>query len=190
MMKTGIIAIILVVMGLSFLSGCGEKKADTKNGDASGTAAANFSKPGEEGAREVLNAFVKGGADYAALSDSIRPNKADFEAVFSKEVAEKLIPYFDKRWPKGAPVIKPNEGQTELILYSGTTEELKSGQGGGRKFPGGYCSFAKDGHLKDGITLYGFNFVKPGEKRGMSFAGLTFVNGRWVIFPKPWRAIR
>ena len=32
-------------------------------------------------------------------------------------------------------------------------------------------------------------FVEPGESLGLAFDGLIFVNGRWVLMPKPWRVL-
>jgi hypothetical protein len=45
-------------------------------------------------------------------------------------------------------------------------------------------------HLKPGLTLYRFKFVKPGETVGMAYDGLVHVNGHWVMLPKPWAAAR
>ena len=41
--------------------------------------------------------------------------------------------------------------------------------------------------IEPGHTIYRFKFVQPGKNIGMAFDGLVKVNGRWVIFPKPWR---
>jgi len=32
--------------------------------------------------------------------------------------------------------------------------------------------------------------VKQGETIGLAFDGLVYVNGHWVIMPKPWRALK
>ena len=32
-----------------------------------------------------------------------------------------------------------------------------------------------------------FKFVKPGQTFGMAFDGLVYINGKWCIFPKPYR---
>ena len=55
------------------------------------------------------------------------------------------------------------------------------------EFPTGMRSLASD--LKPNLTIYGFKFVKPGETTGMAFEGLTHINGKWRLFPKPWRFI-
>jgi hypothetical protein len=48
-------------------------------------------------------------------------------------------------------------------------------------------SLAATDNLKPGQTVYAFKFVKPGESLGMAFEGLTNINGRLRLFPKPWK---
>ena len=85
-------------------------------------------------------------------------------------------------------VISPKAGQTELLLWNATSEELNEGTGDAGQFPGGYQEAAK--HLKPGVTWYRFKFVEPGKTLGMAFDGLACINGRWTIFPEPWRVLR
>lgn len=141
----------------------------------------------EEGAKQLLGEFLKPGADHAALSKPLRPSKDDLKAVYGAEAADKLAATYDPAWDKGELVIKPSDGQTELKLWSATSEDLKNDAGNAKDFPGGYKKVADK--LQPGITLYRFKFVKPGEDLGMAFDGLVHVNGRWVIIPKPWRAL-
>ncbi|MEZ4463477.1 MAG: hypothetical protein R3F60_28240 [bacterium] len=144
--------------------------------------------PGTEaGAKELLTKLLDPGADHAALSKALRPTKADYEAVYGKDAAEKLEATYGPAWEQGKLVIKPNDGQTELKLWSASAEELKAGTGNAGEFPGGYKKIADK--LQAGVTIYRFKFVKPGESLGMAFDGLVHVNGHWVIMPKPWRAL-
>jgi hypothetical protein len=153
-----------------------------------GGASSESSKyPGtEEGAKQLLGEFLKPGADHATLSKQLRPTKDDYKAVYG-DAADKLAATYDPAWDKGELVLKPNEGQTELKLWSASSDDLKNGTGNANEFPGGYKKVADK--LQAGITLYRFKFVKPGEDLGMAFDGLVHVNGHWVIIPKPWRAL-
>ena len=45
-------------------------------------------------------------------------------------------------------------------------------------FPGGYKRVADK--FKPGLTVYRWKYVKPGEKLGMSFDGLVYVNNHWA----------
>ena len=67
-------------------------------------------------------------------------------------------------------------------------EELQTRAGASHYFPGGYRRAAKI--LRRGHTVYRWKFVKPGEKLGMAFDGLVYLNGRWLFFPKPWRILQ
>mgnify|MGYP007134684063 CR=1 FL=1 len=84
--------------------------------------------------------------------------------------------------------VGPKEGQTELLLWSATTDELKKGTGNASKFPGGYQKAVN--HLKPGLMVCRWKFVAPGKTLGMAFDGLYNINGRWVLMPKPWRVTR
>jgi len=142
----------------------------------------------EKGARALLEAFLKPGADHAALSKGLRPTSADFKSIFEGDAAASAEKTYAEPWDKGQMVVKPNPGQTELLLFSATTDELKAGAPKAKEFPGGYAKVA--GLFKKGLTLYRFKFVEKGKDIGMAYDGLTFVNGHWVIVPKPWKAVK
>ena len=144
------------------------------------------SHPGTEaGARELLSEFLKSGADHSALSKPLRPTTADYQAVFEPDFARSAETTYAAAWDSGQMIIAPNQGQTELKLASATSEDLKSWNDKALAFPGGYKDVATK--FKDGLTIYRFKFVKPGEDLGMAYDGLIYVNGQWRIFPKPWR---
>ena len=89
----------------------------------------------------------------------------------------------------GKEYIKPKAEQNDFFVISATAKQLKEKEWKGEiydYFPGGYHKVAP--MLKDDANIYLFKFVKKGEKSGMRFDGLTFVNNHWVIFPKLWRA--
>lgn len=144
--------------------------------------------PGTEaGAMSLLQEFVKPGADHAALSKPLRPTAADYAAVFEPDTAAKVAALYDPLWNSGQAVIAPKPGQSEVKLFSATTDELKSWTGGATEFPGGWRQIGPK--LKSGFKIYGFKFVEPGQSSGMTYDGLIYVNGNWRIFFKAWRAM-
>jgi len=150
-----------------------------------------FSYPGtEEGAKQLLLEFLKPNANHKVLSNKLLPEKKDYEAYFDKSVVNKAYNNYQKlfkRW--GGLLIKPRAGQTSLLMWKASVSELKSWTGNARqKFPGGYKHVAAK--LNPGHMVIRFKFVRPGETLGMAYDGLTYVNNRWVIFPKPWRVLR
>ena len=108
-----------------------------------------------------------------------------FKAVFEPDLAAKAESVYGPAWDGGAMVIAPKAGQTEVKVFSATSEELKSWSGGAAEFPGGYKDVAAQ--IKPGLKVYRFKFVEPGQDLGMAYDGLVNVNGHWRIFPKPWR---
>lgn len=145
--------------------------------------------PGTEaGARKLLGEFLKSGADHAALTRPLQPTTADYLAVFEEDFARIAETTYAGAWKRGEMVIAPKPGQSELNLWSATSEDLKKWNDKAQPFPGGYKGVAVK--FKDGLTIYRFKFVKPGEDAGMAYDGLLYVNGQWRIIPKPWRIAR
>jgi len=150
---------------------------------------AKLDYPGtEEGARALLTDLMKPDADRAAMTKALEPTDAQYKAYFVGDAAAKAQETYKGLWGGANMVIAPKDGQTELLLESATTEDLQAWNDKAGPFPGGYKDVAAQ--LKPGVTVYRFKFVKPGETLGMAFDGLAFVEGRWAIFPKPWRALR
>ncbi len=143
---------------------------------------------GEVGARALLERFLAAGADHAALTAALKPEAADYEAVFAGEAARVAAEGYAELWKQQDAVFKPGEGQTELLLWQATTEDLREWRGDAfAHFPGGYRKIAR--HLQPGLVFFRFKFVKPGEETGMAFDGLVHVHGHWRLFPKPWRVL-
>ena len=143
---------------------------------------------GPEGARALLEDLLKGSVDRRALTSALRPRAQDYATVFTSEVAEIVEAKYAALWNSSpSVVIAPKVGQTELLLWSATTENLRSHTGAAKEFPGGYLRAAS--YLKDGLIWYRFKFVEPGKRIGMAYDGLVHVNGRWCWFPKSWRVL-
>lgn len=144
--------------------------------------------PGTEaGATSLLKEFLKPGADHAALSKQLRPTTADYAAVFEGDASAKAAAVYGPAWEAGQLVVAPQAGQTEVKVFSATSDEMKSWTGNAAEFAGGWKEVAPK--LKPGLKIYRFRFVAPGKDLGMAFDGLIYVNGNWRIFPKPWRAV-
>jgi hypothetical protein len=170
-----------LMVTLLALSGCGSTTGDSNAGSTS--AYPNT----DEGARNLINEFVKPNADYAALSKNLRPTKADYEAVFDPDMAKKADALYSPAWDAGQLVVAPKPGQSEVRMDSATTDEMKTWTGAATDFPEGWKQVAAQ--LKPGVKIYKFKFVEPGKATGMAYEGLAHVNGNWRIFPKPWRVM-
>jgi hypothetical protein len=154
----------------------------------SSAATAAETNPGTEaGATTLLKEFLKPGADHAALSKQLRPTTADYAAVFDADSSARVAAVYDPAWDGGQMVVAPKAGQTEVKVFSSTSDEMKSWSGNAAEFAGGWKEVAPK--LKPGLKIYRFKFVEPGQDLGMAFDGLIYINGHWRMFPKPWRAL-
>jgi hypothetical protein len=195
--------IIFVCLGAIGLAGCGSDQPPSSDAGAKKKSNAPQSSdppppekaeapskyPGtRQGAEAMLKAFLTSGANHATLTKPLMPTKADAEVVFKGAMATKVYDMYAEGWSSGKMILKPKPDQTQLLLWSATTEEIQSKKGDADQFPGGYQKIAP--HLQPGQTLYRFKFVKPGSPFGLAFDGLVYVNGQWRLFPKPYRAVR
>jgi hypothetical protein len=170
-----VFAISLLALGLAS-AGC-KKGVTVTHPNFPGTA---------DGAKALLSEFVKPGADTVALTKGLRSDPGDYAAVFNEGAAAKVQKVMDAAWNSGGIVMKTaHPTQTEVIVFSATTDELKAGS---PNCPGGYKDVA--GEMKPGLTVYCFKFVEPGSKTGSAYDGLMFVNGHWTVMPKPWFALK
>jgi len=141
----------------------------------------------EEGAKALLQGFLKPGASRSEMSKSLKPSDADYDAIFDTDVATKAKAAYAEHWNNEDSILEAEEGQTELLLWKATTEQFRDGSGDVSEFPSGYKKVADK--LKPGLTFYRFKFVKPENKHGATYDGLVFVNGHWVMVSKPYRVV-
>jgi hypothetical protein len=139
------------------------------------------------GAKALVSEFVKPGVDAAALTKLLRPTLADYKAVFDAKAAANLDAVYSPEWDRGSFVAIAKAGQTEVKISSATVADLKANNDKAKDFPGGYAKVAS--HLVGSSTLYRFRFVEPGQEQGNAYDGLVYVNGHWVLIPKPWRGL-
>jgi hypothetical protein len=158
--------------------------AACSGGDAK-AAGADF--PGDDaGARRLVAALQSGTASFLPL---LRPTDAELAVLFEADATAAVRAYVDPLYTEIKPAaVGAKEGQSELILTPGTSDDFRAGTGAAAEFPGGYKEHGAK--FRPGVRWYRWQFVKPGETSGMAYDGLAHVQGRWVWIPKPWRAMR
>jgi hypothetical protein len=152
------------------------------------TGAVNVSGGGMTEAKALLMKFLQPGADHDSMTKQLRPTQAEYKAYFVEGSWQKAMEAYNQLWDQYPMTVKPNPGQTELLLWKASVEELKNSTGDSQQFPGGYRDIIR--HIKPGHTIYYFKFVEPGKTLGLAFDGLVFINGHWVLIPKPWRVLK
>ncbi len=192
--------IALAAWGALVASGC-ERVSDATTAAASasalgGVSAASVSSPPSSStatsrsrpatladARRLLERFLEEGADHRALTRELAPSPADVDATFEPDLAATARAHYDAVFRE--LVLTPAPAETELLMWKVTTEDLRAGSGDANKCPPELSALSA--RLRAGLAFYCFRFVVPAEKRGTSSEGLVHVNGRWVLFPEPWR---
>lgn len=135
----------------------------------------------------LLQRFIARDPDYRALTLALKPTREDYLAAYRQPLADRLAEAHSGMWQDENTAIKPKEGQTEIQFGITSTDRLIAGHPDLAEFPGGYKKVLD--FMQPGVPIARFKFVKPGEKLGMSYDGLIFVNRRWVFIPKPWRVL-
>lgn len=178
------LALLVALVAFATL-GC---KGEEAKKEAEEGAAVKVDFPGtEEGAKALVETFLADGAKAKAITDALRPNPKDYAAVFSAD-ADAIKAKYDAMWDGGEMVIGRDTNQTEVVVWSSSSEGFSNMLDGDSKyFPGGYQKAAAS--LKPGLTFYRFKFVAPGEELGMGWDGLVYLDDHWAFFPKPWRAL-
>ena len=168
---------LVVVLATAGLGGLSAGVAGCKKRDKGNAAEA----------RDVLEAFVKPGADRAALFVALQPKPKDYETVFVEDAALKAKAAMDPLWEttKG---FEPTSDQTQVEVTGVTVEELAKGGEEAADCPAGYKGIADK--LKPGIMVYCFRFVKPGDKGGLAGDALVKIDDHWAYFPKAFRYLK
>jgi hypothetical protein len=149
-------------------------------------AAQSSFPPTEAGARALLSQFLPGATvDKGAAMVKLWPTSPDYRSVYNEPLASKLEEAHRRLW-EGGVAIGGQPDQTELLVVFARTDDLIDRKPVANEFPGGYGRVI--GEMKRGIPIVRFKFVKPGSSLGMAFDGLVYVNGHWVLIPKPWSA--
>jgi hypothetical protein len=135
----------------------------------------------EDGMKALLtSSFASSTAKPEEVVAALRPDSADYAAVFEGDAAQKVETNTNSMLAK-LPTELGKDGDA-VKAHAVTTDQLKSGDEAAQSCPGGYARIAS--HLKPGITLY---CTKVGS---ISYDVFAHVNGHWVWFPKAFRALR
>ncbi len=137
-------------------------------------------------ARLLLEGFLVHGADHAALATQLRPRPEDYDKVFEAAFVGVAREAYERIWDEMNPVPRPNAGQRELLLAAADSNTIRT-DGAPRAFPGGFQRVRHT--LLPGRVWLCWKFVRQGERLGMAFDGLVFVDDHFCWFPKLWRVL-
>ncbi len=139
-----------------------------------------------QSAYALLSQPLATSAESLQLVIGMRPRPEDYALVFSAEVVAIAQAHYDSLYAVPRPLSRAPH-QTELRLWLVSSDELRDRAPSASQFPGGYADIAH--LLLPGIVWAHWKYVAPGSLSGMAYDGLAYVKGRWVFFPKPFRAL-
>lgn len=156
--------------------------AAAKGESAAVSSVKRLDHPGTEaGLTALLTAnFASGTAKPADVVAALKPAPADYAAVFEGDAADKVAEHTNTMFREPPPTLGKDGDTVQVFAVSAV--DLASGSGAADRCPGGYSRIASK--LKSGTTIH---CAKVGS---VSYDAFVHVNGHWVWFPKPFRALR
>ena len=161
-------------------------EASSKPKDAKPVAAAPTAPGSEAEVRALLLEFLQPGADLRALTQALLPTEAEIKAVYAEPLASAMWANYQKDLGPGTSFGPKAEHNDILVIYT-STRALFEQKPVLQEFPGGYKDILQ--YFKIDVPIVRFKFITAGETLGLAFDGLIYLNGRWVIMPKPWRSL-
>lgn len=120
------------------------------------------------------------------LTECLFPSLDDCKRLFhDPKLGRKVYRYQRQIRRTTTLVLGPRmEGQTQLLMWKATPEELDLYEGEARYFPGGYHELARD--FQPDLIFYRFKFVEPGRKLGSAYDIMVYLDGHWRLIHRPW----
>ncbi len=117
------------------------------------------------------------------VAATLQPHESDFTSAFTPAAAPAAISAY-----ASAPQARVASADgSELEIALAPAGMLADDNELSRQFPSGYRSIA---HLLAPQRVWArWKYVRPGEKSGMAYDGLVWLDERWVWFSKPYRAL-
>lgn len=195
------------VVAMVVLAACGKAAETTTTGDVAVKGEAPKVEAGWSGKNdpEDLKALLRAIREAAATdkakagaltrgllvdADAVKVAVAD-EAI-AKGLVEQVaqMPREDMDIASLLDPAKPD--YTEIVAHAATTEEILANDPASiafKEFPGGVRKLAEKGALKQGVTFYEVEWVRPGEDAGMKYHLFFWDGGRWRMLGPAWRGI-
>jgi hypothetical protein len=144
-------------------------------------------------AKRLLEEFLEKKAESRTLLARLRPEHADYLAVYEEPTASTIEKAMAPKWERaarGADLLEardrviPRERDDVVYVSSATSEALRDGH---HDCSSGYTKVASA--IRSRVVIVCFGFTQLGLAEGASMDGLVYARGRWVLIPRPWEAV-
>lgn len=111
------------------------------------------------------------------------PTLEDCKSVFKKPDAETYFKAIEEMKAKqGTELSEESEAFADVRIESFSTRDIKEGNG---SYAGGMEGIVD--RLQPDVVFYKISLLREKDaERGLAFKYWTYLNGRWVFFPKPY----
>lgn len=135
----------------------------------------------------LLSRFADPSIDRAALIADLMPRKGDVAKAFRADIAPRVEAAYARLLDSGLPEIDPQPGQTQVSVHACPAGFLGQDNPLSAPFPGGYKVLAP--YLIRRRVWLVWRYTEPGQKDGITYNGLVFLDDHWAWFPKPYRVV-
>ena len=147
--------------------------------------------PGSEAdARRLVQGLLETGNDRLAAVQALRPHRDDYRSVFVGDQADLAEAGYREFWEERLTAFPPVSETTDIRLWRTTSDRLQSADASPAASP--FSSRWRDvaPHLQQGLEIWAFEVTASGDGSRVSTQGLIYINGHWVLIPKPWKVLQ
>lgn len=146
---------------------------------------------GEADARRLVQGLCETGNDRLAAVRALRPDREDYRSVFVAGQADLAEAGYREFWEKRLTAFPPVLEAKDIRLWRTTSDRLQSPDAS----PAATSPFSSRWrdvapHLQQGLEIWAFEVTASGEEDRVSTQGLIYINGHWVLIPKPWKVLQ
>ncbi|MEL6562435.1 MAG: SMEK domain-containing protein [Bacteroidota bacterium] len=139
---------------------------------------------------DFFNEFINSPENARELMLRTQPTLSDCREVFSDEYFELMHLYYDVCF---SAILDPRANWEKFRVFDSfkiTTSSYQEVQSGKHNMPGGIRDLVNDRVFRPGkYSFHTVKFYPKDSEYGSSFKTWIKINGRWVYFVKPWRAM-
>lgn len=119
------------------------------------------------------------------------PTVDQLKKIFKGDQTVEVMKQYSIRRKKQLPqmngdIMKPSKDDTKIEIVSITQEDIDASNFG----PFHKLNSNLVGKLKNGVTMYGINYIKADGSKEKFRSGIFNVDGQWVFIPYPAQAFR
>jgi len=141
-----------------------------------------------DGAVAMLRAFYDPTADHWRLTMALQPSEGEIARIYAGPLQGALLSYVAHNVYGEGEAIEPGADDTDVEVNLTTTDALKAGGAAAAGFPADYDRVLAQ--LEPGLPIATFQFYSEGAAGpGKAFDGLIYVDGHWVLLPRPWTVL-